>query len=93
MLKTEKRFRFRIYYEILSALNASSHKGEPQCSTAVARKVNLAYDRFQRHLCHLVKLGLVEDHDGHALTEKGLEYLEEYRRFHDFLLRMGLLEL
>jgi len=92
LAKGEKRGKFGLYFEILSVLNNDSHKGERLSSTAVARRVNMAYDRFQRHLGHLVKLGFVENHDRLVLTEKGLEYLEEYRRFHSFLSRVGLIE-
>lgn len=92
MAKGEKRGKFGLYFEILSVLDNDSRKGERLSTTAVARRVNMAYDRFQRHLGRLIRLGFVENHSGLVLTEKGLEYLEEYRRFNDFLSRVGLIE-
>jgi len=91
-MKAEKRHKLRIYFEVLSALDIGEHKGNRLSSTVVARKVNMAYDRFQRHLGRLVELGFVESPTSLVLTEKGIKYVEEYRRFENFLRRMGVLE-
>jgi len=91
-MKAEKRHKFRIYFEVLSVLDNGERRGDKLSSTVVARKVNMAYDRFQRHLGRLVELDFVESPTSLVLTEKGIKYVEEYRRFENFLRRMGLLE-
>jgi len=89
-MKVEKRHKFRIYFDVLSVLYDDSEKS--LSATVVARKVNMAYDRFQRHLNRLVELGFVESRERLVLTEKGLRYIEEYSRFEDFLRHMGLVK-
>jgi predicted transcriptional regulator len=59
--------------------------------TNVARQANLPYDRFQNYLEHLVQLEMVSREGGKlAVTEKGLEYVQEFERIANFLRRMGL---
>jgi len=88
-LRVEKRHKFRIYFEILRLCDECQDKGVPS-TTIVARRVNVAYDRFLRSLDKLVELGMVESRERLVLTEKGKQYVEEYQRFEDFLRRMGL---
>jgi predicted transcriptional regulator len=88
-MKVEKRHKYRIYFEILMVL--SHARGEDTLRTTyVARKVNIAYDRFLRHLEELENLGMIESREKLFLTEKGKQYVDEYQRFDDFLRRMGL---
>ena len=91
-MRGEKRDKFQIYFEILTVLSyAKSHGNEP-CSTRVARRVNMAYDRFQRYLNKLVEVGMVMSGKSLVLTRKGEEYIDEYRRFEGFLRRVGLVK-
>jgi predicted transcriptional regulator len=53
---------------------------------------NLPYDRFQNCLDHLIQVGMVSHKDEKlVVTEKGLEYIAEFKKITDFLKRMGLL--
>jgi len=91
-MRGEKRHRFQIYFEILSALCDEMPDGEKSGCTRVARKVNMAYDRFQKYLNQLVGAGMVVSQDRLVLTETGKEYIEEYIKFEGFLRRTGLLK-
>jgi len=91
-MRGEKRHRFQIYFEILSALRDEMPDEEKMGCTRVARKVNLAYDRFQRYLDQLVDAGMVVSQERLVLTEIGMEYIEGYIKFGGFLRRTGLLK-
>lgn len=92
-MKAEKRTRFQIYFEILLGLRDEMRRmdGKPSL-TRVSHRVNMPYDRFQETLVQLVKLDMVSpgDKGEYVVTEKGVEYLQEYRRMAEFLRRMGL---
>jgi predicted transcriptional regulator len=60
--------------------------------TRVAHEANLPYDRFQNCLDYLIQVGMVSHKDEKlVVTEKGLEYVEEFKKITDFLKRMGFL--
>ena len=86
-----KRSRLEIYRDILHALNKEVWDNPRPRLTKVAIQANLSYDRFQRALGYLRLLGFCEWVDGsYTVTEKGLEYIREYRRINDALSRFGL---
>jgi predicted transcriptional regulator len=90
--KVEKRSKFQIYFDILDLLNNEVDEYDRVSPTRVAHRANLPYDRFQRALERLVQLGMVSYvGESLAVTEKGLEYVREFKRMNDFLKRMGLL--
>jgi len=90
-LKTGKRDKLRIYYDILAALGDVSHI-EGSCLTRVAHRANLPYDRFYEYLRGLVRLDMVSKvgEGRFFVTRKGLEYAKEFERMDDVLSRMGL---
>ena len=94
-MKMEKRSKFQIYFDILLILCNQFCKTETDnelSPTRVAHKANLPYDRFRSYLGRLVQLGMVREELGEFfVTEKGLEYVLEYKRVTVFLERMGLL--
>jgi predicted transcriptional regulator len=92
-VKAEKRTRFHIYFDILRVLLEESKNDKTLSLTKAAHKANLPYDRFQEYLDELVRLGMISSMKKRAffVTEKGLEYINEYRKIIDFLIRMGLL--
>lgn len=89
-VKAEKRGKLDIYYDILSAFQCELI--DATCLTRVAHRTNMPYDRFRGYLDHLIQLDLLSRRNGGKLlvTEKGLEYINEYGRISDFLRRMGL---
>jgi predicted transcriptional regulator len=91
-MKEQKRSRYEIYFDILSALYSESARGEKVSLTRIAHKSNLPYDRFQKLLKQLVEVDMISrDGSDVALTEKGKEYMVEFNRINCFLIRMGLL--
>jgi predicted transcriptional regulator len=89
----EKRSKFQIYFDLLQLLCRESKSNNKPSYTRIAHEANLPYDRFRNYLNHLVQLGMVSDGEGGKLivTNRGLEYIQEYRKINDFLRRMGLL--
>jgi predicted transcriptional regulator len=91
-VKAEKRNKFQIYFDVLDMLCDEMSEHDKVSPTRVAHKANLPYDRFQRALEHLIRLGMVSNvGEELAVTEKGLEYVREFKRINDFLRRMGFL--
>ena len=90
ILKVEKRNRFEIYYDILNSLQIQISVRERVSFTLAASQANLPYNRFQKALALLIRLGLCNiEGDKFIITEKGEEYLEEYRKINEFFKRMG----
>ena len=90
VLRVDKRNKFEIYYDILDALRLESSTRVRFSPTRIARQANLPYNRFQKTLAMLVVLGLCfRDGNEFYVTEKGREYLAEYKRINEFFRRMG----
>ena len=90
-MRVYKRSKVQIYLDILDAVKLESAKYKKASPTRVSHLANLAYDRFQKILDHLIALGMVcQVGDGLMLTEKGTKCLEEMQKNNDFLRRMGL---
>jgi len=92
-MKVEKRTKFQIYFDILAILCDESKRNNKLVLTKVAHTANLPYDRFQNCLSQLIQNGMISRTEGEKLlvTDKGLEYVGEYKKITDFLKRMGLL--
>jgi len=90
-LKQRKRSRAEIYSDVLSVLCEEVAKRKRLSLTRVANRVNMPYDRLKALLEYLSDTGLCEHlGSGFAVTVKGMEFLDEYRRFDESLSRMGL---
>jgi predicted transcriptional regulator len=92
-MTAERRTKFQIYFDILEALSDELKNGSELQLTKIAHGANLPYDRFRSYLDYLVQLGMVsfEPDGGLAVTEKGVEYVQELGRNSEFLRRMGLM--
>jgi predicted transcriptional regulator len=89
-VKVEKRNKYQIYFDVLDLLYYEMTAHGKASPTRVAHKANLPYDRFRKALENLVQLGMVSNiGERLAVTEKGLEYMREFKRMNDFLRRMG----
>ncbi len=89
-MKPSKRSRVDIYSDILSSLRFETGGGKKGSPTRVAQRANLPYNRFQKTLDELVDLKMVSRSEGAlALTQKGIECLEEFDKINGFLRRMG----
>ena len=91
-MKVEKRNKADIYFAILQLLHRNVEPNGKLSLTRTAHVANLPYDRFQNYLNHLVQLDMVSRQDEKlVVTEKGLEFIQEYKKVTSFLRRMGLL--
>ena len=89
--RQRKRNRFEIYSDILTALNDEVAEHKRPSLTRVAAHVNMPYDRLRGVLNYLTGIGFCERKLAYfSVTEKGMEFLLEYRRFNESISKMGL---
>ncbi len=58
--------------------------------TRVQLRINVPFDRLKNYIVELNELGLIQDTASLKLTDKGKQYLKEYKAVLDFMNRMGL---
>jgi predicted transcriptional regulator len=58
--------------------------------THVQVQIGVPFDRLKTYISELNNLGLIEDQTSLKLTEKGKQYIGEYKKVLDFMKRMGL---
>jgi predicted transcriptional regulator len=91
-VRVEKRNKADIYFAILQLLRRNLEPNGKLSLTRVAHVANLPYDRFQNYLNNLVQLGMIfRNSENLVVTEKGMEFIDEYKKITSFLRRMGLL--
>jgi predicted transcriptional regulator len=78
-----------IYGDMLSVLDIQP-KSEKIALTKIQTQVNVPFDRLKNYISELRELGLIQDETSLSLTEKGKQYLSEYRKILEFMKRMGL---
>ncbi len=86
--KIPRRDILKIYGDLLSALNES--KTEKVILTRIQIQINVPFDRLKNYISDLGELGLIENETSCKLTQKGKDFLKEYKRILDFMKRMGL---
>jgi len=79
----------KIYRDILSVVHSEAKRGQVVL-TRIQLKTNVPFDRLKVYLLELRELGLIQDEPSPKLTEKGKQYLTEYKTVLDFMNRMGL---
>jgi len=79
----------KIYGDILVSIMTET-KGGKIVLTRIQQKSNVPFDRFKVYLSELRDLGLIQDESLLKLTEKGQQYVIEYKKVLDFMKRMGL---
>ncbi len=89
MKRISRRDKLKIYGDLLSALD-SEKDSEKIVLTKVQVHINAPFDRLKKYISELLELGLIQDAASLKLTEKGKQYLREYRKVLDFMKRMGL---
>ena len=90
--RARKREKARIFYDILTSIVEHENGVKDGVRiTYVQDDVNLPSDRLRIHLREMNKLGLVRYDKMLASTEKGRQYLVEYRRIVATLKQFGLL--
>lgn len=83
-----RRDKLKIYGDLLYAL-LNEGNSDKIILTRVQTKVNVPFDRLKNYIFELKELGLIEDETSLKLTEKGKQYLKEYKQILEFMKRMG----
>ncbi len=89
MKQIARRDRMKIYGDLLSILYAESRE-EKIVLTHVQVQIRVPFDRLKTYISELNDLGLIEDQTSLKLTEKGKQYIIEYKKVLDFMKRMGV---
>ena len=90
MKKKARRNKMKIYGDLLFILNTEKSNTDKIVLTRVQAKMNVPFDRLKSYLSDLEDLNLIEDQLSYNLTQKGKQYLDEYKKILDFMERMGI---
>lgn len=89
-MKIARRDKMKLYGDLLSILQAERSAAEKIVLIHIQTKLNVPFDRLKSYLSDLEALDLIEDQVSYKLTQKGRQYLREYRKIVDFMERMGI---
>jgi predicted transcriptional regulator len=89
---SKKRDRLQVIYDILEVIR---DKGENIKPTHILYKSNLSHQMMQQYLGELITKEFIIEKENdkgktYSLTEKGFEYLKEYRQITKFVESFGL---
>ena len=90
MKKKARRDKMKIYGDLLSTLKSEQNNMDKIILTHIQTKMNVPFDRLKSYISDLENLDLIEDQVGYNLTQKGKQYLDEYKKILDFMERMGI---
>ncbi|GBC69254.1 hypothetical protein HRbin01_00950 [archaeon HR01] len=88
-MKKEYRSKAKIVADIIEAVIREG-KGKP---SKIMMDANLSYERMNKYLGYLVSSGLLQfsDDEGvYIVTDKGLKFLDEFKRFEKLTRAFGL---
>ena len=83
----------KIYGDLLFILKAEKNNTDKIILTRVQAKMNVPFDRLKSYISDLEDLNLIEDQLSYNLTQKGNQYLDEYKKILDFMEHMGIANL
>jgi predicted transcriptional regulator len=88
----EKRGKLEIVYDILAAVQKKNGSIKP---THLLYKSNLSYQRMNIYLEELIKQGMIrkdfdEDNKFYVLTDRGYQFLAEFKRIKEFTDSFGI---
>jgi predicted transcriptional regulator len=88
----ERRDRLKTIYDMLNSIQEKGGKIKP---THLLYKSNLSHGKMQLYLSELLENGMVKEefHDAnkiYCITDKGIKFLNEYRRIKEFTASFGL---
>lgn len=88
-MQIARRDRLKIYGDLLSILNEEANKGKVVL-TIVQMRLNVPFDRLKIYIIEIYNLGLIDGISSLKLTEKGKQYISEYKKILDFMEQMGI---
>jgi len=84
------RSQMRIYVDIMRVIQREDNHAKP---TRILYGANLSHDRLMKHLEELKALGVIEEVGNeervYALTQKGVEFMNEFIRIERFSSAFG----
>ena len=90
MQRRERRHKLEMYYDILHAIQEENQNSEGAKPTRVQYHSNMSYDKLVNYIEELESKKMISKSDTLFLTERGLQFLNEYEKVKDFIQRMGL---
>jgi predicted transcriptional regulator len=90
MKKKARRDKMKIYGDLLDTLKSEKNNIDKIVLTHIQTKMNVPFDRLKNYISDLENLDLIEDQVSYNLTQKGKQYLDEYKKILDFMERMGI---
>jgi predicted transcriptional regulator len=79
------RSQFRIYVDIMHVIQREGNQAKP---TRILYGANLSHDRLVKYLEELKALGVIQesgtDEKVYSLTQKGIEFLNNFRKVESF---------
>jgi len=87
---TKYRSQFRIYVDVMQVIQREGNQAKP---TRILYGANLSHDRLVRYLDELKGLGVIQesgtDDKVYSLTQKGIEFMNNFRRVESFASAFG----
>jgi predicted transcriptional regulator len=84
------RSQFRIYVDIMHVIQRENNEAKP---TRILYGANLSHDRLVKYLEELKTLGVIQesgiDEKTYSLTQKGIEFLNDFRKVESFASAFG----
>lgn len=84
------RSQFRIYVDIMRVIQRENNEAKP---TRILYGANLSHDRLVKYLEELKNLGVIQESGSddkiYSLTQKGIEFLNNFRRVESFASAFG----
>ena len=84
------RSQLRIYLDIMHVIQRESNEAKP---TRILYGANLSHDRLVKYLDELKTLGVIQekgtDDKIYSLTQKGIEFLNNFRKVESFASAFG----
>jgi len=89
------RSHFQIIADILNIARDYNDGGSGVNITLLIRKANVSYGRITKILARLVDAGLLQEIPEdkicrYKISERGMEFLQAYTKFHEFVESFGL---
>jgi predicted transcriptional regulator len=88
-MKIQRRDKMKIYGDLLMILLTESGN-EKIVISHIQLRINVPFTRLKKYFSDLKELGLIEDETSLKVTEKGKQYIHEYKTVLAFMKRMGM---
>lgn len=83
-----RRNKLEIYYSIMTSIQSEATYGEIR-PTRIQFLSNMSYDKINKYFDELENSTMIR-RKPLALTDKGKEFLVDYEKIHDFMIKIGL---